>query len=137
LFAVAGQAAGEGEEREPIVISPHDAQLQAVVVEGNAPSRVSSRIVEIMVSTRLNTWDTKFVWSISFEKSQTSRDWACTKYVACTMAASWVSCTWSQRVESIPPDLRRTNHVNQRFLWIPPMPAVMRAPNLTKIVIDT
>ncbi len=34
--------------REPIVIPPHDAQLQAVVVEANASSRVSSRIVEIM-----------------------------------------------------------------------------------------
>jgi hypothetical protein len=34
--------------QEPIVIPPHDAQLQAVVVEANASSRVSSRIVEIM-----------------------------------------------------------------------------------------
>jgi hypothetical protein len=34
--------------REPIVIPPHDAQLQAVVVEANASSRVSSRTVEIM-----------------------------------------------------------------------------------------
>jgi hypothetical protein len=36
-----------GRER-PIVIPPHDAQLQAVVVEDNASSRVSSRIVEIV-----------------------------------------------------------------------------------------
>jgi len=34
--------------RETIVIPPHDAQLQAVVVEANASSRVSSRIGEIM-----------------------------------------------------------------------------------------
>ncbi len=34
--------------RETIVIPSHDAQLQAVVVEANASSRVSSRIGEIM-----------------------------------------------------------------------------------------
>ncbi|CAK9205070.1 unnamed protein product [Sphagnum troendelagicum] len=34
--------------RETIVIPPHDAQFQAVVVEANASSRVSSRIGEIM-----------------------------------------------------------------------------------------
>ncbi|CAK9251840.1 unnamed protein product [Sphagnum jensenii] len=34
--------------RETIVIPPHDAQLQAVVVEANASARVSSRIGEIM-----------------------------------------------------------------------------------------
>jgi hypothetical protein len=34
--------------RETIVIPPHDAQLQAVAVEANASSRVSSGIGEIM-----------------------------------------------------------------------------------------
>jgi hypothetical protein len=32
--------------REPIVTPPHDAELQAVVVEANTSSRVSSRIVQ-------------------------------------------------------------------------------------------
>jgi len=34
--------------RETLVTPPHDAQLQSVVVEANASSRVSSRIGEIM-----------------------------------------------------------------------------------------
>jgi hypothetical protein len=46
----------------------------------------------------------------------------------------------TQCIESIPPPhpFRRTNQVNEiRFLCVPPMPADIRAPYATMIVIDT